>query len=261
MNPNPSSIQLAIVNDNLLMIKLLESFFNQQSEIKMLWGCTSNTTATKKLSLPHSLPEVLLIAWNGKTTDSAKAIHWIRKHYPKVRVIVISPQDQPTPIGHLFRIGVSAFLSKDIAPPELLRIIQIVAQNGHYFLPTQLELIRNQVGINVPKQKDKLDLKISQREKEVLSLLCKQYTAQEVAEKLFITKRTVEGHKNRLLARFDLKNTVSSLGDAGEGINKQSIRRKANSVSLIRSVVSTTIISIRSGNLLDLRLTNSKFNK
>ncbi len=208
MNPNPTSIRLALVNDNLLMIKLLERFFNQQREIKMLWGCTSNNLTTQNFTPSTPSPEVLLMTWENKTTDALKQIQRLQKQYSQTRIIVISPYDKQTPIGYLFRIGVSAFLSKDIALSELLRIIKIVAQSGHYFLPHQLELIRNQLDGNTPKQKNQLDLKISQREKEVLTLLCQQYTAQEVAAKLFITKRTVEGHKNRLLARFDLKNTV-----------------------------------------------------
>ena len=208
MRQNIAPIKLTIVDNDQLIVKLLENFFNHQIETKVLWTSNDEESFWKKLTQASLLPDVILLALNIKTIDPLETIMLIRKQFPSIKIIIISSNYNKTFIGHLFKKGASSFLPKRVSPEELINIIQVVAKIGYYFMPDQIEIIRTQVAFKSPKPSMTIEERISKREKEVLTLICQQYTAQEIAKKLFITKRTVEGHKTRLLSKTGVKNTA-----------------------------------------------------
>lgn len=104
-------------------------------------------------------------------------------------------------------VGANAYLFKDVEPGELEKAIRSVSKEGFYFTNTILEALKNHQ--NKRKQNISFDHSlnnISKRELEVLELICSEFTTEEIAEKLFISPRTVEGHRNNLLVKTGAKN-------------------------------------------------------
>jgi len=208
MNSNTSTIQLAIVDDEQLIVKLLEGFFAQQTGINVIYSAFSGESFLEQLTTFAPQLDVVLLDLRMKELNGIEVTNLLKEQYPDIHVIVISSHYKKSFVGYMLKTGVSAFLPKGVLPQQLLEVIKTVYQTGYYFLPEQVEVMRTQIAPKAPKPKFSLETTFTAREKEVLELICQQKTAQEIANALFITKRTVEGHKNKLLSKIGVKNTA-----------------------------------------------------
>lgn len=200
-------INLAILDDDYLIVTLLKSFFNQKGAIEVVYDTIDGYQLYKYLDQKNSEKiDVLLLDLKMKTVDGLEVLKQIKATKPEIKIIVISSHYQDNSIGFMVKEGVSAFLPKGISPFELVEIIKQVNHTGFYFNKNQIEILREQIATKVPKPiiEDKENL--TEREKEIAKLLCQQKTAKEVGDLLCIVHRTVEGHKNNIFAKIGVKN-------------------------------------------------------
>ena len=203
-----TTTRLALVDDEQLIVTLLEQFFQAQPDVEVVLTANSGAALQQQLLNLEALPHVLLLDLRLPEMDGVAIAQWLQTHYPSIQVVVVSSHYQKTFMGYLLKTGVSGFLPKGILPQQLLEVVRTVRKQGYYFLPEQVDVMRQQITSKAPKPDLDAPIAITTREREVLELLCQQKTAQEIAEALFITKRTVEGHKNNLLSKTGMKNTA-----------------------------------------------------
>ena len=201
-----NNINLAIVDDDKLITKLLSDFLSKQENLQILFTALGGPEFLSKAEQSDILPDVLLLDLNMKEMTGIELTKIIRKEYPSIKIIVVSSHYKSNFTGFMIKTGVSAFLPKGISPYDLKEIIHEVYTKGVYFLDEQLGVIRDQLSSKSPKPI--LDPKnlLTERELDVLKLICRQKTAQEIGKELFVAKRTVEGHKNNLFAKTGTKN-------------------------------------------------------
>lgn len=198
-------IKLAIVDDDQLIVSLLNDFFTRNTAFEV--SLTANSGEEFLETLPSEpLPDVVILDLKMKAMNGAEVTQLLKDNYPTIRTVVMSSHYQKSFMGFMMKSGVSAFIPKGISPDELLKIVQEVEQRGYYFLPEQLEVIQKQIAKSAPQPiLEEVD-RLSEREIEVLKLICHQKTAKEIADTLCIAPRTVEGHKNNLFAKTGTKN-------------------------------------------------------
>ncbi len=201
-------IHLAIVDDEQLIVRLLEDFFSRTAETEVVFTAFTGKDLLEFVQANPPKIEVLLLDLRLQEENGADIAQQLREINPAINIIIISSYYKASFIGYLLKTGVSAFLPKGILPRELLSIIQTVHEKGYYFLPEQVEVMRDQITPKAPQPQFSQVVQLTAREQEILNLICQQKTAQEIAEQLFITKRTVEGHKNNLLSKLGIKNTA-----------------------------------------------------
>ena len=143
-----------------------------------------------------------------KTIDGLEVLKHVKTHHPELKVVVISSHYQDNSIGFMTKEGVSGFLPKGMSPFELLDIVKQVHKNGFYLNKDQMEILREQISSKVSKPVIDSDELLTERETEIIKLLCQQKTAKEIGEHLFITQRTVEGHKNNLFTKIGVRNVA-----------------------------------------------------
>ena len=154
-------------------------------------------------------PDVILMDLKMPVKDGIETTKYLNKHYHAIRILILTMYEDERFVGHLMDSGANGYLLKSTDPEEIKRAITDVMRTGFY-----LNNFVNRVLIkkNYAKQKFNPNLNseviISEREKEVLSLVCMEYTAQEIAQKMEISSRTVEAIKDRLMERFGVKNSV-----------------------------------------------------
>ena len=102
--------------------------------------------------------------------------------------------------------GAASFLAKNENPDIVLQTIKNVANKGFHFDDFILQLFREKMSFS--KKSTALKVELSEREIEILRLICEEFTAKEIAEKLYLSPRTVEGHRNNMLEKTGAKNTV-----------------------------------------------------
>ncbi|MBR9832861.1 response regulator transcription factor [bacterium] len=200
-------IKLGIIDDESLILNLLEDFFNGQDDIDVLVTSTSGSALLNELEQSNTIPDVFLVDFKMNDLTGTELTEALKLKYPDVRVILISSYYKKSLIGYMLRNNIDAFLPKGIEPNELARIIRIVDRRGHFFTNEQIEVMRTQISNKVPAPKFDDEI-LSAREKEILIAICEQLTSKETAEKLFITTRTVEGHRNSLLQKTGAKNSA-----------------------------------------------------
>lgn len=154
-------------------------------------------------------PDIILMDLKMPVKDGIETTKYINRHFPAIKILILTMYEDERFVGHLMDSGANGYLLKSTDPEEIKQGIMDVMRTGFY-----LNNFVNRVLIkkNYSKQKFNPNLNsevvISDREKEVLSLVCLEYTAQEIAQKMDISARTVEAIKDRLMERFGVKNSV-----------------------------------------------------
>ena len=151
-------------------------------------------------------PDVILLDIQMPVMDGIEAHKQIRKKYPQQKVLIISMESDEQVMLHLISEGINGYLLKNADPEELEAAIISVLKNDFYFPKDLSQMVlkgvkQRQVRLNSLPE-------FSERELEVLELLCKEYTASEIADKLDISTRTVEGYRRKLLEKTASKNVA-----------------------------------------------------
>ncbi|OIQ21089.1 MAG: two-component system response regulator [Flavobacterium sp. MedPE-SWcel] len=199
-------IRIVITDDDSLIVSLLKGFLQTEDNIDVLFTANSGTELLNKLSEETIEPNILLLDLKMDGMDGVAVTEHLKVNYPDIKVIVISSHYQKSFMGFMIKTGVSAFLPKGVSPQELLEVINGVYKQGFYFKEDQLAALRGQISVKAPKPSLNDDAALSDREMEVLRLICQQKTAKEIGEILFITQRTAEGHKNNLFVKTGARN-------------------------------------------------------
>lgn len=202
-------IPIAITDDDNLIAQLLKEFLSSTGSYDVLFTALNGHELIAKLNESEkNIPEVLLLDLKMEGMDGIETTKYLKIHFPSIKIIVISSYYQDSFMGFLIKTGASAFLPKEIAPDKIPAIIDIVHKQGVYFTDGQLGELRSQISCKSPKPMIGDELDLSSREIEVLKLICLQKTAKEIGEALFISSKTVEGHRNSLFIKTGVKNVV-----------------------------------------------------
>lgn len=206
MKEEDSSIRIGIVDDEALIVMLLSDFFSKHERIVVELTATGGQQIVDAFRSAQSIPEILLLDLQMGEMSGIETATILKQEFPDLKIIVVSSHYKKSFMGYMLKLGVNAFLPKGIAPQLLAEAIEEVHAKGFYFMGEQIEVMRNQIASNVPAPVLTTEESLTEREIEVLKLICMQYTALQIAEKLFINKRTVEGHKSNLLLKTSSKN-------------------------------------------------------
>lgn len=158
--------------------------------------------------LEHAQPDVLLLDIMLPDTSGKELAETISATWPDIRILALTSLDAPSHVKGMMRRGCTGYLLKDTDAPTLVHAIEQVYEGKEFIEPS----IKEQILQNVLKlKKGSIDNipKLTQREKEVLTLIVQEYTSPEIADKLFISLRTVEAHRCSLLQKLDAKNLVA----------------------------------------------------
>lgn len=159
--------------------------------------------------LKNGLPDVILMDLKMPGIDGVAATKEIKKLYPGIKIIVLTMYDDEQYIIHMLDIGANAYLVKNTEPEEIAKAIQVVFENEYYFSDmvskTMLKTLVNKKRIT-PRFSDAITL--SERENEILKLICKEYTTAEIANQLFLSQRTIEGIRTAMLEKVGVRNTA-----------------------------------------------------
>ncbi|SIN79232.1 response regulator transcription factor [Chitinophaga niabensis] len=156
-------------------------------------------------------PDVILMDLKMPKMDGIQATIKVREKYPHVKVIILTMYEDDNFIVHLVENGANAYLLKNSEPEEIYEAICTTFDKGFYFNENvNLALLKKVLHKNKQQFKPtfKNEVQLSDRELEVLKLICNEFTTQEISEKIFLSPRTVEGLRQKLLEKLNVKNTV-----------------------------------------------------
>lgn len=160
-------------------------------------------------SLESRLPDVIIMDLKMPVMDGMEATKLVRKKYPAVKVLVVSMYEDDKFIIHLMENGANGYLLKNAEPDEIRRSIYAVHENGYYFNDlVNKALLKKLVLKNNLKPSFNQDIDLTEREQEVLKLICEEKTAAEIGKEIFLSPRSVEGIRQRLIEKIGVRNTA-----------------------------------------------------
>jgi DNA-binding NarL/FixJ family response regulator len=200
-------IRLAIAEDQNLFRACIVPILNQQEGMKVVAEANNGRELITWLQVSAEKPDVVLLDLAMPEMNGLETTRYLKQHFPTIRIVILSVFADERHIVKLVEEGVHAYLAKNADLTEVERAIRGVHQLGFYFNETTLQAIH---AGNSHKKQRQFDLEnpLTSREKEILKLICAEYTTQEIAEKLFLSTRTVEGHRNNMLEKTGLRNTA-----------------------------------------------------
>ena len=202
-----NEIKVAIADDHKIFRKGVILSMRSYSNIKFVLEADNGEELIAKI--PEFEPNVVLCDLKMPIKDGIDATKLITKNFPNIRVIILTMYEDERFVGHLMDCGAAGYLLKNTDPVEINKAIIDVIRTGFYLNPFVNKVL---IKKNYSKQKFNPSLTsevvLSEREKEVLTLVCMEFTAAEIAGKMEISTRTVEAIKDRLMERFGVKNSV-----------------------------------------------------
>lgn len=203
-------IKIAIVDDEALFLDGLILILNQATNFQIT---VSDTNAVNFLDKLHEInkdqfPDVVLLDIQMKPINGFELVEKLKNMYPELHIIVVSSHYKHAVFQHMIKLGIAAFLPKNTSKDKLIYAIQQVHQTGVYFSEHDQEMLVSLIQSNTKNRFFNLTSDLTNREIEVLKLICLEHTNSDIADKLFLSKRTVESHRQRIMEKTGVKNTV-----------------------------------------------------
>lgn len=202
-------IHLAIADDEALFRKGIISLLQDEQDMAVILEASDGEELLRKLQLTEKMPDALLLDLNMPNLNGVDAAKIVRQTYPDLKIVVLSTHFSPAFVLNMIEIGAAAYLPKNTDPAEMRQTILDVLTKGFSYSQKVLEIIhQNMREKTKPKLRLPFGVELTSREMEILQLICEEYTTGEIAEKLFISPRTVDGHRNNLLEKLGCKNVA-----------------------------------------------------
>ncbi|WP_207536149.1 response regulator [Desertivirga arenae] len=207
MNWGPTSqIKISLVDDQKIIRELLSRALGTIPEFNFIETYSDGIAFLEHLNAyPEKKPDIAIIDVDMPVMSGEELNERLQVEYPEIKVLVLSMHIDAVTIAKMINAGVASYLPKDCAISELLWAINSVFRTGSYLNSEVVDKLREN---NEKTRKIVNSDGITQREAEVLELICQEYTNADIAEKLNVSVRTVDTHRKRLLFKAGCKNTA-----------------------------------------------------
>jgi len=202
-----SQIKVAIADDHKIFRKGVILSLRSYTNIKFVQEAENGEELLN--GIVESQPDIVLMDLRMPTKDGIETTKVLSKTYPDIKVLVLTMYEDERFVSHLMENGANGYLLKSADPSEIRKAIIEVMTKGYYlnnFVNRVLLKKSHSRAKSIPSLNNEVVL--NDKEKEVIRLLCMEFTATEIAAKMEISPRTVEAIKDRLMERFGTKNTA-----------------------------------------------------
>ncbi|MDY8135175.1 response regulator transcription factor [Aquimarina sp. 2201CG5-10] len=202
-----STIKLGLIDDHNLFREGIKSLLDKMPDIDLVLEAVSGKDLLTKLN--NVIPDVILLDLEMEDMNGVDATLKLQSLYPDLKIIILTMHKEERMISYLMEVGANGYLLKDTNPVELEEAIRSTYEKGYYFNPyvSQALLKGLKHKSSAPPSLGK-DYHLTEREREVLELITKEFTTAQIAEQLFLSIRTIEGHRKNLMSKLGVKNTA-----------------------------------------------------
>lgn len=203
-------IRIAIADDEELFRKGMIFLLERVDHFTILFEAEDGQQLIDKINASEEVPDIILMDLKMPVLNGVETTKIIHKDHPDVKIIALTSYGGKSFIINMIDVGASSYLLKNTSPKDVIYTINEVHDKGFYYNEKVMKMIHeNLISSNGKRIRSDLDKKLlSKRELEVLELICAEYTTNEIADKLFISPRTVDGHRNNLLLKTGSKNVA-----------------------------------------------------
>ncbi len=199
-------IKVVMADDHLLLRNALATLINNSDTCKVVAEASNGKELMEAIS-KDNYPDIAIVDLNMPVMDGYETAINLQKHHPDIKVLMLTMYDSELALIRLLKAGVKGFMKKDIHPKELLFAIQSVYENGYYYsahTSSKLAgLFRGQDDMPILEK-----ITLSESEIEFLKHVCSEQTYKEIAFELGMNPRAIDGMRDNLFNRLDVKSRV-----------------------------------------------------
>jgi len=200
-------MKLIIADDHQIMIDGLLSIISNHPQITVV-GVAKNGTQVLSI-LEKEKTDIVLTDISMPEMGGLDLTRALRKKYPAVRIIALSMHDDTTHINDMIEAGVSGYIYKNASDTELIEALNKVQDGGQYFSDEIAATMVRSINDHAKRKEEEEKVNLTDREKEIILLIAKEYSNAQIGKDLFISERTVETHRKNIYRKT---NTTSVVG-------------------------------------------------
>lgn len=198
-------IKVLLADDHPVLVDGIKKLIEQEEDLEVVDMATHGEEVLVKVE--RWFPDLVLLDINMPGRNGMDVCEHILKISAKTRILVMSMHKDAYHVQSMIKKGAHGYITKGVAPKEMLDAIRAVASGNSYFNEEATRAVMEGL-MPGNGQADSVELKLSRREKEILKLIVEERTSQEIAEELFISLKTVETHRRNLLSKLNARNTA-----------------------------------------------------
>ena len=199
-------VKVAMADDHILLRNALASLINNSGNCSVIVECSNGKELIEKIK-NNTQPDVVILDLNMPEMDGHQTALFLQKNHPEIKVLMLTMYDSELALIRLLKAGVKGFMKKDIHPTELMHAIQSVHEHGYYY---SAQTSSKLAGLFRDEQSshsiDKILL--SDMELDFLKHVCSELTYKEIAVELKMNPRAIDGMRDNLFTRLDVKSRV-----------------------------------------------------
>ena len=199
------AIRILIIDDHGLMRAGLRALLEDEPDIQVVG---EGETGEEALRLTGELqPDILLLDIGMPGMDGIEATRRLKRLNPQIRVLILTVYEEESLLREAIRAGAAGYILKRAAEEELVTAIRAVWRGDTYIHPAVTRYLLKDLSPSTSSKKEALD-ELTPREREVMGYILRGYTNRQIAESLYISIRTVEGHRASIFGKLGLKNRL-----------------------------------------------------
>jgi DNA-binding NarL/FixJ family response regulator len=195
---------VVIVDDHSLFARSLAKLINSFPNFRVLFIARNGIELQAEMEKRNVLPRIILLDINMPVMDGFETAEWLGSHHPEIKILALSMEDDEQTILKMLRKGVNGYLLKDIHPEVLNEALIELQQKGYYHSEKVAETLLHSL---TPDEEGRL-LDFKENELTFMKLACSELTYKEIADIMALSPKTIDGYRQDLFKRLNIKNRV-----------------------------------------------------
>jgi len=198
---------VALADDHVLIRNGLAGLINSFPEYTVLFQAANGQDFIDQLPL-QAPPHVALLDINMPKKDGYETAYWIRHHYPSIKILALSMYDNENYIIRMLKNGARGYILKDAEPAELKLALDSIIHKGYHYSELVTGHLINTINKFDEDPKTKNTLLLTEREIEFLQYVCTELSYKEIADKMYLSPRTIDGYRDTMFEKLNIKTRV-----------------------------------------------------
>jgi two-component system invasion response regulator UvrY len=201
-------INVVLADDHVLLRNGLAGLIGGLDEYHVLFEANNGKDLIDRLDA-KCLPEIVLMDINMPEMDGYDTTVWLKSHYPGIKVLALSMYDSEPVIIRMLKCGAKGYILKDIEPGEFRIALDSLVRKGFYYSEFVTGKLIHAMNIMDEPERNRWSIQsLTERELEFLKLACTELTYKEIADKMCLSARTIDGYRDELFRKLSLKTRV-----------------------------------------------------
>jgi two-component system invasion response regulator UvrY len=199
---------VALVDDHVLLRSGLASLIRGFGGFDVLFEACSGKDLIRQLQC-FRRPDIVLLDINMPDMDGFETACWLRRNYPEIKVLALSMYDTDSSVVRMLKNGAKGYILKDIEASELRMALESIMDKGYFYTDNVTgKLIHTISSLDEPELRVRRLLTLNERELEFIKLVCTEWTYKEIADRMYLSPRTIDGYRDALFEKLNVRTRV-----------------------------------------------------